>query len=241
MKSMEKLREGSIRRLTVEGYAADGAGVGRLEGVVVFVTGGVRGEACDVLLEKVGRSACWGRVVRVAEPSPARAEPDCPYAGVCGGCQFRHVTYAEELEAKRQRVEDAFRRIGGLDLPVSQILGAQRPERYRNKVQLPVAEGREGPKIGFFRARSHDVVDVADCLLQPEAASAAGSKKMPASRPEPGSQRWKFCTSSDTLPEARKRKKPPSRSRRTGCAASTRPVALSSMRTSAFRSARKSP
>ena len=171
MKSMEKLREGSIRRLTVEGYAADGAGVGRLEGVVVFVTGGVRGEACDVLLEKVGRSACWGRVVRVAEPSPARAEPDCPYAGVCGGCQFRHVTYAEELEAKRQRVEEALRRIGGAELSVPVILGAKQTQRYRNKVQFPVSGGAKGVRAGFYRRRTHQVVDVADCLLQPQAAA----------------------------------------------------------------------
>ena len=168
---MEKLREGSIRRLTVEGYAADGAGVGRLEGVVAFVTGGVRGEACDVLLEKVGRSACWGRVVRVAEPSPARVEPDCPYAGVCGGCQFRHVTYAEELEAKRQRVEEALRRIGGAELSVPVILGAKQTERYRNKVQFPVSGGAKGVRAGFYRRRTHQVVDVADCLLQPQAAA----------------------------------------------------------------------
>ena len=166
-------KKNDVLPLSIESIGLNGEGIAHLEGQVVFVAGGLPGEICDVQLLKVGRSAIWGKAVRIHSPAPQRMEPDCPYYPKCGGCQFRHMTYAAELEAKRQRVEDAFRRIGGLDLPVSQILGAQRPERYRNKVQLPVAEEREGPKIGFFRARSHDVVDVADCLLQPEAASAA--------------------------------------------------------------------
>lgn len=154
-------------RLTVEGYAADGAGVARLNGVVVFVKGGVRGESCDVWIEKVGRSAVWGRALRPNVPSPARLDPDCPYYGECGGCALRHMTYDEELEAKRVRVEDALRRIGGVDIAVSVIHGAKNTLRYRNKIQFPVQSGPEGPRIGYYRQRTHQVQDVSDCLLQP--------------------------------------------------------------------------
>ncbi len=154
--------------LTVEGYASDGAGVARLDGMVVFVKGGIRGERCAVRIDKVGRSAVWGHAEQILEPSPARTGPGCPYYGICGGCQLRHMTYAEELEAKRVRVEEALRRIGGADLSVSRILGAERPDRYRNKVQFPVSPG---PRAGFYRPRSHQVVEVEDCLLQQEAAA----------------------------------------------------------------------
>ncbi|MEG2455892.1 MAG: 23S rRNA (uracil(1939)-C(5))-methyltransferase RlmD, partial [Oscillospiraceae bacterium] len=168
---MATLKENEIYRVTVDGYASDGAGVARLDGQVLFVKGGVRTELCDVLLEKVGRSAAWGRVVKAVEPCPSRQNPDCIHYSTCGGCQFRHINYAEELEAKRLRVEETLRRLGGIALPVPTIYGAKTIGRYRNKVQFPVAPGDEsGARIGFFRAKSHTVVDVADCLLQPESA-----------------------------------------------------------------------
>ena len=163
-----KPREGQLCRLVIDGYASDGAGVARLDGMVVFVQGGIRGEACDVRLTHVGRSALWGLVEEVVNPSPARIFPRCLHYTKCGGCQFRHMNYAEELEAKRIRVEDALRRLGGAEIHVSAILGAEQVDRYRNKAQFPVAKG---PRIGFYRPRSHDVIDVDDCLLQGEAAA----------------------------------------------------------------------
>ena len=165
-------KKNDILPLTIESIGLNGEGIAHLDGQVVFVSGGLPGEVCDTLILKVGRSAIWGKAVGVKTPSPDRVAPDCPQYPKCGGCQFRHMSYAAELEAKRRRVEDAIRRVGGLDLPVSVILGAKNTQRYRNKVQLPVAAGKDGPRIGFFRARSHDVVNVDDCLLQPETASA---------------------------------------------------------------------
>ncbi|MGI5929575.1 23S rRNA (uracil(1939)-C(5))-methyltransferase RlmD [Pseudoflavonifractor sp.] len=160
-----------VCRLIIEGYTADGTGVARLDGIVVFVQGGVRGEECDVHIEKVGRSNLFGRVVRVFQPSPARIMPQCIHYTKCGGCQFRHMNYAEELEAKRIRVEDCLQRIAGLDVMVPVIHGAKDTRRYRNKVQFPVQPGPEGPRVGFYRQRTHQVISVEDCLLQPEIAA----------------------------------------------------------------------
>ena len=162
------LKEGGIYPAVIEGYASGGEGVARIGGMAVFVKGALRGERAQVLIEHIGHSAAWGRVERLTEPAPARTEPDCPYYGNCGGCQFRHMAYEEELEAKRRRVEDALLRIGGVNLPVSVIHGASNTQRYRNKVQFPVAEGA----IGYYRGRSHQVVDIDDCLLQPEPVTA---------------------------------------------------------------------
>ena len=162
------VKEHDLVPLTVEGYASDGAGVARLDGVVVFIKGGLRGEACDVRIDKVGRSAIWGHAEGIPAPSPARADPVCPYYGDCGGCQLRHMTYAEELEVKRSRVEEALRRIGGASLTLPPVLGAACPDRYRNKAQFPVSPG---PRVGFYRPRSHSVLDVEDCLLQSSAAA----------------------------------------------------------------------
>ncbi len=168
---MAALKEGKTYPLRVENWSSDGAGVARHEGRAVFVKGGLRGELCRVYIEKVGRSAVWGHTVEVLEPSPQRLSPDCPYYALCGGCQTRHMTYAAELEFKRQKVEDALRRIGGADLPVSVIYGSDYTERYRNKAQFPAAPGPDGPRVGFYRQGTHTVTDVADCLLQSEAAA----------------------------------------------------------------------
>ena len=162
-------REGELYTLHIDGYDSAGAGVARLDGQVVFVQGGIRGEECLVRLTHVGRTALWGTVKEVSAPSPARQAPDCPHFPRCGGCQLRHMSYAEELEAKGLKVSDALRRLGGAEIDLPPVLGAARPERYRNKAQFPVARG---PKIGFYRARSHQVIDVADCLLQPEGVTA---------------------------------------------------------------------
>ena len=87
------LREGGVYPAAVEGYASGGEGVARIEGMAVFVKGALRGERVEVFIEHIGHSAAWGRVEKLLEPSRARVEPDCPYYGRCGGCQFRHMTY----------------------------------------------------------------------------------------------------------------------------------------------------
>ena len=120
------LTEGQVCQAFIEGYASDGAGVARVDGMVVFVKGGVRGERADICIEHIGHNAAWAHIETLMEPSPARVEPDCPYYNACGGCQFRHMTYAEELEAKRVRVEDALTRLGGASLKVEVIHGAHR-------------------------------------------------------------------------------------------------------------------
>ena len=168
---MENLRQplerGKTYTGTVEGYSSEGLGIVRLDGAVVFVPQAVRGETVDLRITKVMKSSCAGEIVRVHIPSPSRAKPECPYYGRCGGCDFQHLSYPEELWAKRRRVQDALKRLGGTDVEVEEILGAANPTHYRNKSQYPV--GPDGA-IGFYRSRSHEVVPVERCLIQPEAS-----------------------------------------------------------------------
>ena len=169
---MTEWKKNAVHPLRIEGYTAEGMGVARLEGRVVFVPFTAQGELWRVRLEKVRPHMAWGRGLELLEPSPERSEADCPLFSRCGGCQFRHLTYAEELRAKGQRIADALERVGGVRLALPPVLGAESPDRYRNKVQFPVAPGRRGPAVGYYRPRSHDVLDVADCLLQPETVTA---------------------------------------------------------------------
>ena len=168
---MTQLKKNTTHEMTIENYTTDGAGIARLDGLVVFIPETIRGERWEVLLLKVNKSVAWGKAVRLIEGSCERVEADCPYAGKCGGCQYRHMTYQEELFAKGQRVSDALTRMGGVTTEMPPVLGAVDPTRYRNKVQFPIGGTDNAPSIGFYRPRSHDVVNVEDCLLQPESAS----------------------------------------------------------------------
>jgi len=157
--------------VTIEGCSGEGAGVARIGGFVVFVQNALRGEVCRILILKVLKSAAFAKTLEVLEPSPHRIVPDCPYFPRCGGCTYRHVDYTEELSLKRQRVQDNLARIGGSAVEVEEILGAAETLRYRNKAQYPVSpDGR----IGFYRGRTHEVIDTRECLLvKPEADAAA--------------------------------------------------------------------
>lgn len=156
------LEKNKIYRARIEGYTSEGLGVARIDGQAVFVHRALRGEDCDVLLLKVLKNAAFGKAVKVYEPSPHRVEPDCSYYGKCGGCDFRHMDREEELYAKKTRVQDALRRIGGSDVQVEEILAGERLH-YRNKSQFPIAA--DGT-VGFYKARSHQVIPVENCLLQ---------------------------------------------------------------------------
>lgn len=172
---MPKLKENSIHTVTIDNYASTGQGIARVDGMAVFVRGALRGERCLISLSKVGKTCAWAEVTEVLTPSPARITPDCPHYPLCGGCALRHMSYEEELECKRQRINDALQRIGGLDLSVSTICGARQTQRYRNKAVFPVSqEHKTGVKVGFYRERSHEVVDVPSCLLQSDIADKAG-------------------------------------------------------------------
>ena len=105
---MEALEKGSIYTAVIDGYSSEGLGIARVNGAVVFVPHAVRGEEIDLRITKVMKTSCAGEIVKIHDPSPERMEPECPYAGKCGGCAYRHLTYPEELWAKRQRVQDAF-------------------------------------------------------------------------------------------------------------------------------------
>ena len=166
-----ELAKNQEHTVTVEGYGEGGMGVARIDGRVVFVHGALRGEKCRVLILKTLKSVAFAKVLEVLEPSSERITPDCPYFPRCGGCTYRHIRYEEELRLKRQRVQDNLSRIGGSNVTVEEILGAQDTLRYRNKAQYPMS--KDGA-VGFYRARTHEVIECERCLLvKPEADAAA--------------------------------------------------------------------
>lgn len=170
------LKKNDIRRAVITGYASDGQGIARIDGQVVFVKGALEGEELDVRVLKVGKNIAWGKVERLIAPSAHRVSPACPVYGKCGGCAALHMDYEEELRFKRGKVNDALRRIGGLDLEVEEIIGADEPGSYRNKAIYSVAKENGKTITGFYRRHSHEVISAEGCLIETDySRRAAGS------------------------------------------------------------------
>lgn len=169
---MDELRKNEIYESTVEGFTSEGAGVCRIGGRAVFVPRALPGERWRVRIVKVTKTAVYGRGEQRLTSSPERVEPACPNFGRCGGCDLMHMSCAAEQGMKLARVNEAFRRIGGLELRAEQIIGPERVEGYRNKAVYAVGETDGGPAAGFYRPGSHEVVPAPACLLQSEEASA---------------------------------------------------------------------
>lgn len=170
---MEMLAKNQLHTAEITGYAADGAGVCHIGGRAVFVKNTIVGETWEIRILKVTASAVYGKAERCITPSPNRQRPPCPVFRKCGGCSLLHMTYDEELRMKLGRVNDAIRRIGGLDFAVQHIVGMEAPAHYRNKAIYAVGMQNGAPVKGFYRASSHDVTPVDACLLQQPLADRA--------------------------------------------------------------------
>ena len=131
--------------LHIDSVSLTGSGVGRYNGLAVFVPATAPGDFIKAHIIKAKKSYAAGKCIKITEPSPDRTENDCPSYPGCGGCSFRHMSYDAELKLKADAVRDAFSRIGGLEVDLKPIIGAESPDGYRNKAQYPV--GRENGKL----------------------------------------------------------------------------------------------
>ena len=171
------LQKNQILTLRIERLSSDGNGVAHSpDGETVFVPGAAPGDEADVRIVKDCKRYAFGILDHLRTPSPDRIPVDCAVAGPCGGCSLRHLDYTAELRAKQENVTDAFRRIGGLDVPVLDICPSPEADRYRNKVQFPVGLDKNGnPCIGFYAGRTHRIVPCPDCKLQPGVLNDIGN------------------------------------------------------------------
>lgn len=192
------MEKGQIVELTIEDMSAEGRGIGKIyddeRGFAVFVQDTVVGDRAKVELTKVKKNYAFGRVSEMLALSQDRQESFCPHSGLCGGCVYSQLSYEAQLALKEKQVREKLVRLGGLNDPVIMpIIGmggedaTEAPFRYRNKASMPVSTGglitQKGgivkpvhePRVGFYRPKSHDVVDCEDCLLQSEPAMAAAA------------------------------------------------------------------
>ena len=155
--------------VTFEDLTHDGAGVAKIDGYPIFVSGALPEEKANIKVIKVKKGYAIGRLIETYKESPYRVDAPCPIYKQCGGCQLQHLSYEGQLVAKRKQVKDVLERIGGLkDVPVHPVLGMSEPWRYRNKAQVPIGEREGGLVAGFYQQRSHEIIEMKECLIQQE-------------------------------------------------------------------------
>ena len=163
------MKKNDIVSIRITDVTAEGNGVGKHEGMAVFVPETAVGDEIKAKIVKVLKSYAYGIVEEIITPSQDRVTPDCRHFPKCGGCSFRHISYEAELRLKEKFVRDAFVRIGKINGEFMTILGCEENLRYRNKAQYPVGQDRDGNAIcGFYAKRSHRIISGEDCKLLPE-------------------------------------------------------------------------
>ncbi len=179
------LRIGAELELTFTDLLANGQGVGRSDGIVVFCFGPLPDERARVRVTEVKQRYAVAEMRELLAASPSRAQPFCAVFGTCGGCQLQHLDYAAQLAWKRDAVRQAFARIGGLgDVAVNETVGMANPREYRNKMSLVIDDRGDAPALGFYRQRSHQVVPIAECPVV-TAELNAGLARLDAARRAP--------------------------------------------------------
>lgn len=158
-----------------------GTGVGRIDGWVVMVPFALGGERVKARIYKNHKNFSEGDLLEVVRPSPDRVAPVCGLFGVCGGCQYQHLSYSAQLEWKRKQVKDLMKRIGGIDFEVSPTHPSPLQYGYRSKLtphyERP-CNGKDMP-VGFImQGRRNMLVDVPQCPI----ASKAINDALPAAR-----------------------------------------------------------
>jgi len=153
-------------QLTIHDIAFGGKGVGRSEGLAVFVPFTIPGETVEVELSRRKKNYAEASLVAVENPSPDRVEPLCRYFGRCGGCAYQHIAYARQLEVKSRQVEQTLRRLGKLaEVPMTPMIASPQPYGYRNRIRVHVAGG----VVGFYAHDANALLDIEECpIASPE-------------------------------------------------------------------------
>ena len=165
-----QIKKNDIITLTITDVTVEGNGVGKWNGVTVFVPKCAIGDKIEAKIIKIKSNYLIGKIQKILCPSKDRQAPDCPVYFKCGGCSFRHINYNFELDIKQKHVSDCLKRIGGFkEVEIEKILDSSKILNYRNKTQVPFGKNKDGNIVsGFYRLHSHNIMECTECKLHPE-------------------------------------------------------------------------
>ncbi|QCR33866.1 23S rRNA (uracil(1939)-C(5))-methyltransferase RlmD [Lysinibacillus sp. SGAir0095] len=166
------VKKNDRRTVYIEDLTHDGNGVAKVDGYPLFIQGALPEEKVEVHVLKTLKNYGFAKIVDIIKESPDRVKAPCIYFGKCGGCQLQHLSYEGQLKWKENMVRNVMKRLGKIDAPVLPVKGMQDPWNYRNKSQIPFSMTETGPIAGFYKSKSHEIVDMERCLIQVSEADA---------------------------------------------------------------------
>ncbi len=165
------MKKNTVFKAEIEAMSADGAGIAKVDGEVIFVPATAVGDEAEIVIIKENKNYSVGKLISILSPSDVRVDPDCKVFPRCGGCVFRHVSLEEEERIKKENVEAVMQRIGKIDVKVEKVLTPV-TKHYRNKAQIPVAQEKGALRCGFYAPHSHRIVEESiDCIISDESFS----------------------------------------------------------------------
>ncbi len=165
------VNKGNVVEGEIIDISHEGKGVVKLEGYTIFTEGGLIGDKVSVKITETKKNYSLGKTLEILEPSKYRVDTKCNIADYCGGCPLQGLDYSMQLEFKTNKVKNDLKKIGGLeDVIINHIIGMDNPNRYRNKVQIPVGIENGQPVIGFYKKESHEIANIDICKIQHEVA-----------------------------------------------------------------------
>lgn len=163
------LKKDDMLELQIQDMGIDGEGIGKVEGITLFVKDAIIGDKILAKVMKMKKNYGYARMMEILAPSPYRVEPKCEFHRQCGGCQMQVLDYAKQLEFKENKVKNNLIRIGGFENAeelMEPIIGMETPYYYRNKAQFPVGRDKDGKIVtGFYASRTHSIIPNRNCHL----------------------------------------------------------------------------
>lgn len=164
---IEKLEIGNKIKLTIVDLNHEGFGVGKIDNFTIFIKGALIGEEVIVEITRIEKSYGYAKLLEITSSSPNREKPRCHLFGICGGCELMHLKYEEQLKFKVKMAKETLLRLGHLDLEIEDIIGMNDPYYYRNKVQIPFSYKNEKTICGYYKKKTHDIINYDKCYLAP--------------------------------------------------------------------------
>ena len=171
LNAQERLEVGQVIELAIGPIAHGGHFVARHNGQVIFVRHGITNELVRIKITAVSSKIAHADVIEVLTAAPSRVNPPCQYAGKCGGCDFQHIDLVTQRKLKAEIIKEQFMRIGKIDLPALgfnlEVIEVEPSDGLHWRTRMDFAVSPNG-KIGFFGARSNEVVEISQCLIADE-------------------------------------------------------------------------
>ena len=161
-----EIKKNAYFNIDIIDIGINGEGIGKIDNFTIFVDGALPNETVNIKIIKVKKNYGYGKLIKIIKSSPYRINPICENFGKCGGCNLLHLSYDEQLNIKSKFIQTNLKKIAKIEnIKVPKAIGMDNTFNYRNKASFPI-NFTDKVNIGFYRPRSHNIINIDNCLIQ---------------------------------------------------------------------------